>query len=83
MPNYRRNRVAGESYFFTVNLRDRRSDLLVAEIETLRAAVRATLEHDVFSLIRSTNPSPPSGAERSGEVGETQRGPIQLHLIPH
>ena len=53
MPNYRRNRVAGGSYFFTVNLRDRRSDLLVAAIETLRTAVRATLEHDVFSLIRS------------------------------
>jgi putative transposase len=69
MPTYRRNRVAGGSYFFTVNLRDRRSDLLVAEIETLCAAVRATLEHDVFSLIRSTNPSPPSGAERLGEVG--------------
>jgi putative transposase len=45
--------VAGGSYFFTVNLRDRRSDLLVAAIETLRTAVRATLEHDVFSLIRS------------------------------
>ena len=40
MPNYRRNRVAGGTYFFTVNLLDRNSSLLVAEIEKLRAAVR-------------------------------------------
>jgi putative transposase len=42
MPDYRRNRVPGGSYFFTVNLRDRRSDLLVVEIDALRGAVRAT-----------------------------------------
>ena len=42
MPDYRRNRVAGGSYFFTVNLDDRRSDLLVAEIAALRCAVRET-----------------------------------------
>jgi putative transposase len=29
MPEYRRNRVPGGTIFFTVNLRDRRSDLLV------------------------------------------------------
>jgi putative transposase len=40
MPNYRRNRVPGGTYFFTVNLLDRRSDLLVAEIDMLRASVR-------------------------------------------
>lgn len=42
MSNYRRNRVEGGCYFFTVNLRDRRSDLLVARIDALRDAVRAT-----------------------------------------
>ena len=42
MPDYRRNRVAGGTYFFTVNLRDRRSDLLVSEIGVLRDAVRET-----------------------------------------
>lgn len=42
MPDYRRNRVEGGSYFFTVNLRDRRSDLLVSEISALRDAVRDT-----------------------------------------
>jgi putative transposase len=41
MPDYRRNRVAGGTYFFTVNLANRRSDLLVREIETRRAAIRA------------------------------------------
>ncbi len=41
MPDYRRNRVAGGTYFFTVNLANRRSDLLVREVETLRACVRA------------------------------------------
>jgi putative transposase len=38
---YRRNRVAGGTYFFTVSLANRRSDLLVREIETLRAAIHA------------------------------------------
>jgi putative transposase len=41
MPDYRRNRVPGGTYFFTVNLENRRSDLLVREIETLRASIRA------------------------------------------
>lgn len=40
MPNYRRNRVPGGTYFFTVNLRDRRRDLLVTRIDALRGAVR-------------------------------------------
>jgi len=40
MPNYRRNRVPGGTFFFTVNLLDRRSVLLVTEVARLRAAVR-------------------------------------------
>ena len=40
MPDYRRNRVPGGSFFFTVNLLDRRSDLLVTRIDALRDAVR-------------------------------------------
>ncbi|HEX6442504.1 MAG TPA: transposase [Stellaceae bacterium] len=39
MPEYRRNRVPGATYFFTVNLLDRRSDLLVTHIDALREAV--------------------------------------------
>ena len=40
MPDYRRNRVRGGTFFFTVNLLERRSDLLVAHIDALRDAVR-------------------------------------------
>ena len=41
MVGYRRNRIAGATYFFTVTLRDRRSDLLVRRIDALRDAWRA------------------------------------------
>src|SRR5262249_50601523 len=40
MPDYHRNRVSGGSFFFTINLLDRRSDLLVRHIDALRDAVR-------------------------------------------
>jgi putative transposase len=50
MPNYRRNRVPGGTYFFTVNLLDRRSDLLVAQIEALRAAVRQARANAPFHI---------------------------------
>ena len=50
MSNYRRARVPGASYFFTVNLRDRRSDLLVREIDLLRATVRATRARHPFHI---------------------------------
>ena len=40
MPDYRRNRVPGGTFFFTVNLLDRRSDLLVTQIDRLRDVVR-------------------------------------------
>jgi putative transposase len=40
MPDYRRNRVPGGTFFFTVNLANRRSDLLVREIDALRSATR-------------------------------------------
>ena len=46
MPNYRRARAAGASYFFTVALADRSSSLLTERIADLRAAfteVRAEL----------------------------------------
>ena len=50
MPNYRRNRVPGGTYFFTVNLRDRRSDLLISEIEALRLSVRTTRARHPFHI---------------------------------
>jgi len=50
MSNYRRNRVEGGCYFFTVNLCDRRSDMLVAEIDSLRGAVRAARARHPFHI---------------------------------
>jgi putative transposase len=41
MPNYRRALVPGASWFFTVNLLQRcHNDLLVRNIDVLRASVR-------------------------------------------
>ena len=42
MPDYRRYRIPGGMYFFTINLLERRSDLLIRHIEALREAVRRT-----------------------------------------
>ena len=39
LPEYRRNRVEGGTYFFTLALSDRRSDLLVREVAALRSSV--------------------------------------------
>jgi len=50
MPNYRRNRVPGGTYFFTVTLLDRRSDLLVTRIDALRAAVRTVRARSAFHI---------------------------------
>jgi hypothetical protein len=33
MPKYRRNRVPGGTFFFTANLRERRSDVLVRHVD--------------------------------------------------
>ena len=40
MSFYRRNRVPGGTYFFTVNLADRNSSLLTTRIDLLRDAAR-------------------------------------------
>jgi putative transposase len=50
MPDYRRNRTPGATYFFTVNLRQRRSDLLVQHIDTLRHAVRKVRRRSPFHI---------------------------------
>jgi len=44
MSNYRRNRVSGGTYFFTVNLLERKRSLLVEHIEELRKAIRNTIK---------------------------------------
>jgi putative transposase len=50
MPDYRRNRVPGGTYFFTATLHDRRSDLLVTHVEALRAAVRQVRTRAPFHI---------------------------------
>jgi REP-associated tyrosine transposase len=50
MPDHRRNRVPGGTFFFTVNLLDRRSDLLVIQINALRDAVRRVRARAPFHI---------------------------------
>ena len=50
MPEYRRNYLAGGCFFFTVNLADRTSDLLVREIDFLRTVIRTTLQRRPFTI---------------------------------
>lgn len=50
MPDYRRNRIPGGTYFFTVNLLDRRRRLLVEHVEALRAAVRNVRNRQPFHI---------------------------------
>lgn len=50
MSRYRRALVPGATYFFTVSLRNRRSDLLVRHIDLLRETVRATRERHPFRV---------------------------------
>ena len=47
---YRRNHICGASYFFTVNLADRRSKLLTDNIRELRAAFRGVRQRHPFAL---------------------------------
>jgi len=48
--HYRRSKVAGGSYFFTVNLADRTSDLLVHKIEVLRQVIRSVRHRHPFII---------------------------------
>ena len=47
---YRRNRVEGGTYFFTVTLRDRQTSLLTKHIGLLREAVRKTRQARPFII---------------------------------
>jgi putative transposase len=48
---YRRARVSGGTYFFTVNLADRRSDLLVRHIEDFRQILAKVKKAHPFHLV--------------------------------
>jgi putative transposase len=49
--HYRRSLVAGGTWFFTVNLADRRHDYLIRHIDVLRQAVRLTRSRHPFEII--------------------------------
>ena len=51
MPNYRRNYEAGGTFFFTVAVLERKRDLLVAEIDLLRDAVRRVKRLYPFDIV--------------------------------
>jgi len=51
MSQYRRARIEGGWFFFTLTLADRSSDLLVRDIERLRKAYAAALRRDPFETI--------------------------------
>jgi putative transposase len=51
MPDYRRARIEGSIYFFTVVLADRSSSLLVSEVDRLRSAYRAVQGRYPFETI--------------------------------
>jgi putative transposase len=50
MTGYRRNFVPGGSFFFTVNLADRRLNLLTDHVDLLRAAFRYTRTRHPFAI---------------------------------
>ena len=50
MPDYCRTRVPGGTYFFTVNLLERTSGVLVKHIDALRDAVRKVRRSRPFSI---------------------------------
>ena len=49
--HYRRANTAGGTYFFTVNLADRRSDLLVRHMEVMRAVTSAVKQAHPFTIL--------------------------------
>ena len=51
MPNYRRANLGGGTFFFTVVLADRTSNLLIEEIDRLRRVYRAVQEQRRFETI--------------------------------
>jgi putative transposase len=50
MPEYRLNRIEGGTYFFTLALADRHSDLLVQEVAALRASASRVLALYPFTI---------------------------------
>jgi putative transposase len=75
MVNYRRARIPGATYFFTVTLRHRRSGLLTARVDLLRAVFRSVRHQRPFAIeammvlpahLHTVWSLPPTDAEYSG-----------------
>jgi putative transposase len=75
MVRYRRNFIAGGTFFFTVILADRRSSILVDHIASLRAAFRQTRRERPFAIdaivvlpdhVHTIMTMPPEDADFSG-----------------
>lgn len=49
MPNYIRNRNSGATYFFTINLHDRQSNLLITQVNELRQAYQKVQQKMPFT----------------------------------
>jgi putative transposase len=49
--HYRRAHACGGTFFFTVNLADRSSHMLVEHIDALRDAVRAVKQRHAFEIV--------------------------------
>jgi len=50
MTSYRRNFIPGRCFFFTVNLADRQSQLLIQHVDLLRAAFREVWSRHPFTI---------------------------------
>ena len=50
MPDYRRYRIPGGCYFFTVNLLDRNQSLLVNQIDLLRESIKIVKQRHPFHI---------------------------------
>jgi putative transposase len=50
MVQYRRNFIAGATYFFTVTIADRHSSILTDQIDAVRAAFRVTCHERPFAI---------------------------------
>jgi putative transposase len=83
VPDYRRNRAPGGTFFFTTNLLDRRSDLLVTQIDALPDAVRQVRARAPWTLPEGDADFPgrwlamKKGFSKSVRIGEP-RSPVMI-----
>ncbi len=67
--HYRRADAAGGTYFFTVNLVERHSDLLVREIEVLRAVMQVVKQAHPYATLATGGTAGPSACDLAFATG--------------